>query len=89
VQAIALFASTGLSIWAAVVARTRRSVPGGAAFGWMMIAIALWSLTSAIHTLVDDYDTRILIAKFQYLGIAPIGVLWLLFTTDYSRVTWP
>lgn len=55
----------------------------------MMIAIALWSLTSAIHTLVDDYDTRILIAKFQYLGIAPIGVLWLLFTTDYSRVTWP
>ena len=88
-QAAALFASTGLSIWAAVVARTRRGVPGGAAFGWMMIAIALWSLTSAMHTLVDDYDTRVMISKFQYLGIAPIGVLWLLFTSDYSRVTWP
>jgi PAS domain S-box-containing protein len=89
VQATALFASTGFSIWAAVIARTRRGVPGGAAFAWMLIAIALWSFTSAIHTLVDDYATRLTISKFQYLGIAPIGVLWLLFTTQYSRVDWP
>jgi len=87
--AAALFASTGLSVWAAVIARTRRGVPGGTAFGWMMLAIALWSLTSAMHTLVDDRAVRITIAKFQYLGIAPIGVLWLLFTTGYSRVAWP
>jgi PAS domain S-box-containing protein len=89
VQAAALIAATGLSVWAAVIARTRRGVPGGAAFSWMTIAIALWSLTSAMHTLVDDFNTRVVIAKFQYLGIAPVGVLWLLFTTDYSRVTWP
>ena len=89
VQAAALFASTGLSIWAAVIARTRRGVPGGVAFGWMMLAVALWSLTSAMHTLVDDSTTRIVIAKFQYLGVAPIGVLWLLFTTEYSRIAWP
>jgi len=89
VQAAALFASTGLSIWAAVIARTRRGVPGGAAFAWMMIAVALWSFTSALHTLIDNYDTRVVIAKVQYLGIAPIGVLWLLFTTDYSRIMWP
>jgi len=88
-QAAALFASTGLSIWAAVVARTRRGVPGGAAFGWMMIAVALWSLSSAMHTLVDDRATRIVISKLQYFGVAPIGVLWLLFTTEYSRITWP
>ena len=41
-QAAALFASTGLSIWAAEIARTRRGVPGGIAFGWMMLAVALW-----------------------------------------------
>ena len=64
-------------------------MPGGAAFGWMMIAIGLWSFTSGMHTLVDDYATRLTISKFQYLGIAPIGVLWLIFTTDYSRITWP
>jgi len=89
VQAAALFASTGLAIWAAVIARTRRGVPGGTAFGWMMLAIAWWSFTSALHTLIDDFETRIVIAKLQYLGVAPIGVLWLLFATDYSRVGWP
>ena len=89
VQAAALFASTGLSIWAAVIARTRRGVPGGTPFGWMMLAIAWWSFTSALHTITVDFQTRVLIAKFQYLGVAPIGVLWLLFTTEYSRIAWP
>ncbi len=60
-QAATLFASTGLSIWAVVISRTRRG----------------------------DADTRILIAKVQYLGVAPIGVLWLLFTSHYSRASWP
>ncbi|HYB96859.1 MAG TPA: histidine kinase N-terminal 7TM domain-containing protein [Vicinamibacterales bacterium] len=88
-QAAALFASTGLSIWAALITRTRRGVPGGEAFGWLMVATALWSFTSALHTLVDDYSARLIITKIQYLGVAPIGVLWLLFTTEYSRVAWP
>jgi len=88
-QAVALFASTGLSIWAAVIARTRRGVPGGTAFGWMMLAIAWWSFTSAMHTLIDDYATRVVISKFQYLGVASVGVLWLMFSTKYSRVGWP
>ena len=87
-QAAALFASTAMSIWAAVVGRTRRGVPGSAAFGWLMFAIALWSFTSGLHTLVDDFETRVVIAKFQYLGVAPIGVLWLLFTASYNRVPW-
>jgi signal transduction histidine kinase len=89
VHVAALFASTALSIWAAVIARTRRGVPGSAAFSWLMMAIALWSLASAMHTVVDDRDARIVIAKFQYLGVAPIGVLWLMFAGDYSRAAWP
>ena len=88
-QAAALFASTGLSIWAVAIARARRGVPGGAAFGWLMLAVAWWSFTSALHTLIDDRDTRIVISKFQYLGVTPVGVLWLLFTTQYSRIAWP
>ncbi len=88
-QAFALFASAGLAMWAAAVARSRRSVPGGWAFGWLMLAVAVWSATSALHTLVDDTASRILIAKLQYLGIAPAGVLWLLFATRYARAEWP
>ena len=82
--AAALFASTGLCVWAAVIARTRRGVPGGSAFGWMMLAVAFWSFTSAMHALVTDFDTRILIAKLQYLAVAPIGVLWIVFATTYG-----
>ena len=41
-----------------------------------------------MHALVDDRDARILIAKFQYIAVAPIGVLWLLFASGYSRVGW-
>jgi PAS domain S-box-containing protein len=89
VHVAALFASTALSIWAAVIARTRRGVPGSAAFSWLMMAVALWSLASAMHTVVDDRDARIVISKFQYLGVAPIGVLWLLFASEYGRVSWP
>jgi signal transduction histidine kinase len=84
----ALLASTGLSIWAAVIARSRRSVPGNAAFSWLMLAVALWSLTSAMHTVATERDIRVVIAKFQYLGVAPIGVLWLVFASTYNRLRW-
>ena len=84
----ALFASTALSIWAVAISHTRRGIPGGSPFGWMMTAVALWSFTSGLHTLAGDTATRIAIAKIQYLGIAPIGVLWLLFTSEYSRAEW-
>ena len=61
-------------------------MPGSFAFSWLMLAVALWSFASAMHTLVSDRDVRILIAKFQYVGVAPIGVLWLLFASEYSRM---
>mgnify|MGYP000638494832 CR=1 FL=1 len=33
--------------------------------------------------------SRIVLAKIQYLGIAPTSVLWLLFASRYARVEWP
>jgi len=78
-----------MSIWAAVVARARRTVPGSPAFGWMMLAVAHWCLTSALHTLIPDTASRIVMAKVQYLSVSGIGVLWLLFTSGYARVAWP
>jgi PAS domain S-box-containing protein len=86
---IALFVATGLSIWAAVIARSRRSAPGGPAFAWLMLIVAHWCLTSALHVLVPEVDARILIAKVRYLAAAGIGVLWVLFASAYARITWP
>jgi PAS domain S-box-containing protein len=78
-----------LSIWAAVVARSRRNVPGSTAFGWLMFAVTVWTLTSAMHTIVEDTNARLLITKIQYLGVAPVAVLWLLFASHYARAEWP
>ena len=88
-HASALFFATGLSIWAAVFARARRTVPGSPAFGWLMLAVAHWCLMGGLHTLASDTASRIVIAKVQYLSVAGIGVLWLLFTGGYARVAWP
>lgn len=88
-QTATLFAATGLSVWAVVISRTRRGVPGSGSFSWLMAAVAIWCFTSALHTLVDDTGARVSIAKVQYLGVAPIGVLWLLFISEYSRAAWP
>ena len=88
-QAAALLVSTGFAVSAAVIARSRRTVPGSGWFAWLMVACAHWSLASALHTLVDDTAIRITISKVQYLGIAPIGALWILFTSGYARHAWP
>ena len=88
-QAATLFAATGLSIWAVALSRTRRSVPGSDSFSWLMSAVALWCFTSALHTLVADTGARVSIAKVQYLAVAPIGALYLLFISEYSRAAWP
>ncbi len=50
-----------------------------------MLAIALWTLTSALHTITADISMRIFWAKVQYLGIAMVPPLWLLFALDYGR----
>ena len=86
---VALFVATGLSIWSAVIARSRRSAPGSPAFAWLMLIVAHFCLTTGLHALVPDVEARIVIAKVRYLSIAVVGVLWLLFASGYARVAWP
>jgi signal transduction histidine kinase len=85
---VALFVATGLSIWTAVVARSRRSAPGSPAFAWLMLIVAHLCLTDALHALVPGTEARVLIFKVRYLAIASIGVLWLLFASGYARIGW-
>jgi PAS domain S-box-containing protein len=86
---VALFVATGLSIWSAVIARSRRSAPGSPAFAWLMLVVAHFCLTTGLHALVPDVEARIVLAKVRYLSIATMGVLWLLFASGYARVAWP
>ena len=61
---VALFVATGLSIWAAVIARSRRSAPGSPAFAWLMLIVAEWCLTTALHALVVEHDAKVTIVEF-------------------------
>ncbi len=87
--AMSLFVASGLSIWAAVVARSRRVVPGSIAFSWMMLAAAHWGLMDALHALLPAPDARTLIIAVKYLPVSAAALLWLSFTASYARISWP
>jgi PAS domain S-box-containing protein len=80
-----LAAAAGSALWSALISWRRRDAPGSIPFMWLMLAIALWTLTSALHTITAGVFARISWAKVQYLGIAMVPLLWLLFALDYGR----
>jgi PAS domain S-box-containing protein len=69
----------------AVISWKRRGAPGSVPLTWLLLAISHWCLTSAMHTVTPDLAGKILWAKVQYLAIASVPLLWLLFTLDYAR----
>jgi PAS domain S-box-containing protein len=72
-------------LWVALFSWRRRAAPGSLPFQWLMLAIAYWCLISALHTLTPSVSGRVLLAKAQYLAIACVPLLWLLFALDYGR----
>jgi diguanylate cyclase (GGDEF)-like protein len=62
----------------------RRSAPGGTAFVLMMIAVATWELFRFLEAIAIEPGAKIYWARFEYLGIGTVPVLWYLFTRQYS-----
>ena len=86
---LALFLSAALAVGVAVVVRRHRGdVPGSVTFLWLMAGVALWCATSAAHALAPTLEARVIWAKVQYLGIASVPPLWLLFTATYAQAGW-
>jgi PAS domain S-box-containing protein len=87
-HAIVLMTAAGLAAWAGVVARGRRTMPGGTVFGLAMFAIAYWSVFSAVHAVVDSVSLRLRLAQLQYVGVVAVAPLWLMFSSEYARARW-
>lgn len=85
--ALALMVSAALALWIAAFVARRPSV-GTGPFLWLSAAIAVWCGAGAGHALVDSLGAKLAWAKVQYLGIATVAPLWLLFTAEYARVGW-
>jgi signal transduction histidine kinase len=84
----ALFASAAVAVWAFIVVRSRRPAPGRDALAWLMLAAVHWSVTSGLHALVEPLGTRVALSQIQYVGIAAVPPLWLLFASQYARLPW-
>ncbi len=77
--------AAGLALWIALYAWRRRAAPGVAFFAWLMVAVAVWDLTSAAEFAAIQVSTKILWSKISYLGIVSVAPLWFLFTLHYSE----
>jgi len=60
-----------------------RKVPGRVTFGFLMVAVAVWSAGYALEISATDFATKVFWAKVQYIGIAAIPLLWLRFVVHY------
>jgi signal transduction histidine kinase len=85
--AAVLLLSAGLALWLTTVVR-RRHAPGRRSFVKLLLAIALWSLGSAAHAVTDSLAAKIVWSQVQYIGIATVPPLWLMFAFEYGGSTW-
>lgn len=86
--AVALFFGAGLSLWVAGAVSNSSTRPGRRTFVVLMLAQAWWCFTSGMHALVEPLATRVLLAQWQYFGIATVPPLWFLFAAAYARRPW-
>lgn len=83
--AFVLMLTALLACGIAALAWPRRSAPGGTAFVLLMLATATWEAFRVLEAIAVAPDAKIYWAKFEYLGIASVPVLWFLFTRQYAR----
>ena len=85
VQASVLGGAGAVAVWVGVTAFERQSLPGRSWLGWLQMAIAFWCFTSGLHAVLDSTSQRLVVSKFQYIGIMGLPVCWLEFAREYTR----
>lgn len=67
------------------VALRQQETRGREPFCWMMASVALWLATSTLELSSNSLLFKILISKFQYLGVSSVALFWLLFVLRYTH----
>ena len=83
-----LFAGGALAIWVASLVHRRRSAPGANLLLWLMAMAGWWCITSGCHAMAGSVGVKIAWAKVQYVAIASVPPLWLLFAAEYAERAW-
>ncbi len=82
--ALVLILAALLACGVAALTWPRRGAHGGTAFALLMIATAAWELFRFMEAIAVAPGAKLYWARFEYLGIASVPVLWFLFTRQYS-----
>jgi PAS domain S-box-containing protein len=67
-----------------VYAWRRRAAPGAAPLALFMLAVAVWSLGTALELAGADVATKVFWAEVQYLGVVTVPAAWLAFALQYT-----
>ncbi len=80
-----LLVSTIIASFVAIYVWQRRATASGAmALALLALACAEWSLGYALEIAGADLPTKIFWGKSQYIGIATVPLLWVIFAYSYS-----
>ncbi|TVR55097.1 MAG: PAS domain-containing protein [Spirochaetaceae bacterium] len=84
--------SAGVVAFLAIVAFSRRDVPGATAFGLLMVNAFIWVFTYALVLGTDDLATMVFWFNIGQIGAVQSPALWLIFALSYTghktSVTW-
>jgi PAS domain S-box-containing protein len=77
----------------AAYAWRKRSVSGARELGAILAMVGLWCGVYAVELASSDLHSELLYARLEYIGIASIPLLWLVFVLTYTGrtawLTWP
>ena len=82
---MASFVTAGFAALLALLILRRRRVPGNSALALLMVAIALWTFGRGLEAAALKMSWKIFWAEVEYLGIASVPVLWVIFIYQYTR----
>lgn len=74
-----------ISLINALVVSQRRGVAGSLPLLGMLLALSGWSFTYALELASAKIEWQLFWAKIEYIGIASIPTLYLLFTLEYAQ----
>ena len=84
-----LLLSSAVSGGSALYLFRLKKVPGALSLSLLMISLWEYALMYAVELMVPDLETKVMIAKIEYIGIVFFPIGWLAFTSSYMNADNP
>jgi signal transduction histidine kinase len=83
--AIIYFLTAAISLILSYLAWQMRPVKGAGVFSVMMISVFIWVTATLLGIFSNSFPWKILMLKFEYLGMAGSAFSWLIFVSIYTH----